>query len=128
MKLCTVQVKEFRSVWDSNPFSVERVVCLVGKNEAGKTALLEALYRLNPIVENEGEFDVTYDYPKSEVENYQQDIESKGRHHAEVISATFALESHELKAIETKYGAGSLLKPEVVVSKGCAKGEIRNVP
>jgi predicted ATP-dependent endonuclease of OLD family len=38
--------------------------CLVGKNEAGKTALLKALYRLNPIVETEGRFDVTDDYPR----------------------------------------------------------------
>ena len=66
MKLRSVRVKEFRSVWDSNSFEIDRVACLVGKNEAGKTAILQALYRLNPIIPSEGEFNLTYDYPKSE--------------------------------------------------------------
>jgi predicted ATP-dependent endonuclease of OLD family len=91
MKLRTVHVKEFRSIWDSNSFAVDKVTCLVGKNEAGKTAILQALYRLNPFIEGDGEFNVTYDYPKSEVENYQQDIEAKRRRHADVISAVFQL-------------------------------------
>ena len=69
MKLHNVHVREFRSVWDSTPFEVDRVACLVGKNEAGKTAILEALYRLNPIIKADGEFDVTDDYPRSEVED-----------------------------------------------------------
>lgn len=77
MKLKEVRVREFRSIWDSNPFKIDRVACLVGKNEAGKTAILQALYRLNPIVESDGNFDVTDDYPRAEVENYQHDIESK---------------------------------------------------
>ena len=76
MKLTTVHVREFKSIWDSNLFKVDKVTCLVGKNEAGKTAILQALYRLNPIIEADGVFDVTDDYPRSDVENYQQDIES----------------------------------------------------
>lgn len=120
MKLRTVQVREFKSVWDSNAFDIDNAVCLVGKNEAGKTALLQALYRLNPIIEEDGIFDVTHDYPRSEVEDYQQDIESKRRQHAEVITATFALESPELEAICAEYGEGVLKKAEVIVSKGYA--------
>ena len=54
MKLRTIRIREFKSVWDSGPFDVDRVACLVGKNEAGKTAILQALYRLNPIVESDG--------------------------------------------------------------------------
>ena len=95
MKLTTVHVEEFKSIWDSNLFKVDKITCLVGKNEAGKTALLQALYRLNPIIETDGGFDVTDDYPRSDVENYQQDIESKRRTHAEVITATFELEPSE---------------------------------
>jgi len=38
----------YKSVEDSNEFSVDQVTCLVGKNEAGKTAVLDALYKLNP--------------------------------------------------------------------------------
>ena len=63
MRLRAVRVREFKSVWDSNDFQVGDVTCLVGKNEAGKTAILQALYRLNPIIEADAKFDVTLDYP-----------------------------------------------------------------
>jgi predicted ATP-dependent endonuclease of OLD family len=69
MKLRSVHVREFKSVWDSNAFDTDRVTCLVGKNEAGKTALMQALYRLNPIVESDANFDVTDDYPSSPTRN-----------------------------------------------------------
>ncbi|MBI3526804.1 MAG: hypothetical protein HY067_02430 [Betaproteobacteria bacterium] len=121
MKLRGVHVREFKSVWDSNPFEVDRVACLVGKNEAGKTAILQALYRLNPIVASDGNFDVTDDYPRSEVENYQQDIETKRRMHAKVIEATFALDEAELNAIKEKFGSNVLSKPEIVLSKSYSK-------
>lgn len=123
MKLRTVCVREFKSVWDSNPIEIDRVVCLVGKNESGKTALLQALYRLNPIVEHEGNFDVTDDYPRSEVENYQQDLESKRRSQAVVVEAIFELEEPELNAIADEYGDDVLVRPEVVVSKGYRKDD-----
>jgi len=121
MKLRAVRVREFQSVWDSNPFEIDRVACLVGKNESGKTALLQALYRLNPIVEGVGNFDVTDDYPRSEVENYQQDVESGRRSHVVVVEATFMLEEPEMEAIVNEYGDDVLAKPEVVVSKGYAR-------
>lgn len=57
MKLAKVHITEFQSIQDSNEFDIGDVTCLVGKNEAGKTALLKALYRLNPIVKSEGDFD-----------------------------------------------------------------------
>ena len=123
MKLHTVQVREFKSVWDSNAFDVDRIACLVGKNEAGKTAILQALYRLNPIIENDGSFDVTDDYPRSDVENYQQDTEAGRRKHAVVVEATFDLESEELDAIREAHGDGVLSSPTVTVSKGYAKDE-----
>lgn len=99
MKLKRAHIREFKSIWDSNPFEIDRVACLVGKNEAGKSAILQALYRLNPIVEKNGNFDVTDDYPRSEVESYQQDVESGRRQHAIVVEATFELEAPELEAI-----------------------------
>tara|TARA_B100000315_G_C14231630_1_gene431217 strand:- start:113 stop:238 length:126 start_codon:yes stop_codon:yes gene_type:complete len=41
MILNTVQVKNFKCINDSTVFTIdERVTCLVGKNESGKTALM----------------------------------------------------------------------------------------
>lgn len=118
MKLKTVHVREFKSIWDSGPFTVERITCLVGKNEAGKTALLQALYRLNPIIDAEGDFDPTEDYPRSSVEDYRQDIEQKRRTHVHVIEATFELEDEERAEIEAEYGPGVLSEPSVTLHKG----------
>ena len=61
MKLKRVRVQEFRSIRDSGEFDLGDVTCLVGKNEAGKTAILKALYRLNRLVETDSKFDVTED-------------------------------------------------------------------
>jgi hypothetical protein len=48
MQLIKAHVTNFRSVEDSGPFSLEQVTSLVGKNEAGKSAVLLALGALNP--------------------------------------------------------------------------------
>ncbi|MCG3117694.1 MAG: ATP-binding protein [Candidatus Manganitrophus sp. SA1] len=126
MRLKRAQIREFKSIWDSNPFEIDRVACLVGKNEAGKSTILRALYRLNPIVEKDASFDITDDYPRSEVESYEQDIESGQRKHAIVVEATFELESPELETIKDEYGDGLLTRPEVIISKGYAKDEKGN--
>ena len=50
MRLVSARVRDYKSITDSGEVAVEEdVTCLVGKNESGKTAVLEALYRLNPI-------------------------------------------------------------------------------
>jgi len=123
MKLIEVHVREFKSIWDSNVFKLDKTTCLVGKNEAGKTAILEALYRLNPIVEADGNFDVTDDYPRAAVEDYLQDLENGRRKPAIVVKATFGLEPPELDAIAEQYGRGALSRPEIVLSKGYARGK-----
>ena len=55
MKLRAAHIKHFNSVRDSNEFKIdEKVTCLVGKNESGKTASLQALAKLNPLTADEG--------------------------------------------------------------------------
>ena len=49
MRLIEARVRMFRHILDSDPVVVQPdVTCLVGKNESGKTAFLQALQRLNP--------------------------------------------------------------------------------
>jgi hypothetical protein len=117
MKLKTIEVTEFKSVRSSGEVEIEDITCLVGKNEAGKTALLQALYRLNPVVPEDADFSVTHDYPRVDVEDYQQAIEAKEREPATVIRAEFELEPDDLADIEADYGAG-VVTPKLVLSKG----------
>lgn len=121
MKLVQARVTNFRSVWASNDFEIGDVTCLVGKNEAGKTALLHAIYRLNPIVEADGTFDVTDDYPRTEVEDYRQDLEAGRSGSATVVELTFELEDDERARVEAKFGANVLPKGRVTVAKGYPK-------
>ena len=67
MYLAQARVQKYRSVRDSGWFDVEKSkTILVGPNEAGKTAILEALQRLNP-PEGIAGFNELRDYPRSEL-------------------------------------------------------------
>lgn len=118
MRLSTVRITEFKSIKDSGTFNVGDVTCLIGRNESGKTALLQALYRLNPVIENQGKFDVTEDYPRAEEEEYQQAIERKERAPATIVDARFTLEDSELRAIQTDFGPKALAQPTLRLVKG----------
>jgi AAA15 family ATPase/GTPase len=50
MKLTQFHVQEYKSIQDSNPIQTGDITCLAGKNESGKTSLLQALYKLNPVI------------------------------------------------------------------------------
>ena len=104
MRLVQAQVTDFQSVHDSTPFDIGDVTCLVGKNEAGKTALLKAIYRLNPINASDAEYDVTDDYPRSIVNDYENELAAGKRSPARVVRATFALESEDIAAVAAVYG------------------------
>ena len=63
MKLVSFRVRKFRNIIDSGDVDVESdVSCLVGMNEAGKTAVLTALNRLNPT--DSDSFNIQQDYPR----------------------------------------------------------------
>jgi predicted ATP-binding protein involved in virulence len=48
MQLSGFQVQMFKCFLNSGPVNVEALTVVVAKNEAGKTALLEALHKFNP--------------------------------------------------------------------------------
>ena len=120
MKLINVHIKEFQSVQDSNEFKIDDVTCLVGKNEAGKTALLKALHHLNPISDSDRDFDVTDDFPRGTVEDYRDAVAKGAREPAEVVLATYELEPKDIAPVEDRFGPQCLKEehPTVTLSKG----------
>lgn len=109
MKLREYRVREFRSIWDSGTISVDdKTTCLVGKNEAGKTTLLTALYRTNPIIAADAVFDETYDYPKREVEDYRFAVENNNRDEAVVVECLYELDADDINAVTSVFGANVL--------------------
>jgi len=103
MKLTKVRVQNYRSVEDSEEFDIGDLTCLVGKNEAGKTALLSAMRGLKP--SQPFEFDETIDYPRRFSTRFDE------RHpggSAEVIRTWWRLEDSDQAAVEKRFGAGVL--------------------
>ena len=117
MKLKKVHVTEFQSVLDSNEFDIGDITCLVGKNEAGKTALLQALYRLNPIVESDSHYSVTDDYPRWNVAEYEIAVKDGSRDQATVVRARFELEPDDIAKISEVFGPRAMRDSSCELSK-----------
>ena len=104
MRLTQVRVQNYRCVRDTGWFDVEQAkTILVGPNEAGKTAVFEALQRINPPDGVRG-FDPLRDYPRK---LYNADIQS-GRLDPKsipVASARFGLEPDDLAELPDGFGA-----------------------
>lgn len=124
MKLKSLQVKNFRCVDDSTEFEICPVTCLVGKNEAGKTSLLEALHKLNPDVRELDQFDVLLEYPRRRRKQYQQRAASEPD---DALVTKWLLEDQDIKAIEEVVGARVLQSKTVEVRKGYYPGRHWNV-
>jgi len=120
MKLKSMQVKNFKCVEDSTRFDIDPVTCLVGKNEAGKTSLLEALHKLNSDVTELGEFDVLLEYPRRRRKEYQLRTESKPD---EALITKWELEDKDVETLEERFGAGTVKSRIVEVRKGYYPGQ-----
>lgn len=99
MNLASFRVRLFRNVIDSGTIKVLDNTCLVGKNEAGKSAILEALHRLNPA--KPIPLNLLDEYPRwlKKAHEISGDIKK-----AVPIQATFALTSDEVSLINKRFG------------------------
>jgi len=113
MKLITAHVQNFKSIDDSDPVKIDTVTCLVGKNESGKTAFLQALQKLSPVEGANGNFDIM-DYPRKGYTRYKQ-IHDKTP--AVVVIAEFELLKEEIDKIESVLGKNALKSNIVKVTK-----------
>lgn len=101
MRLVKARVQKYRSIRDTGFFEVEVAkTIMVGPNEAGKTALLQALQQLNPPPEAR-KFDALRDYPRSEY----NDITTKKVNPAEVtvVEGHFALEPDDQALLPAEF-------------------------
>lgn len=116
MKLKQFRVTNFQSVLDSLPIETGEVTCLVGKNEAGKSALLKALYKLNPIRPKDADYNVTDDYPRTEVSDYEFEVGQGRREPAVVVQVDYTLDD-EVSEIEAVFGPKFLRAKAVGITK-----------
>lgn len=95
MRLIRYKVTKFRSVMDSGWIDCNDVTTLVGINEAGKSNLLLALWKLNPA--KDGEIDPLHDLP---IKLYSAERENLSN--LAFVAAEFALSPLEAKGISEK--------------------------
>lgn len=97
MKLNSYCVYNFRSVRDSGWVECSDITTLVGVNESGKTNMLKALWKFNPV--REGKIDVLHDMPVtmlSELRNKTQEVK--------FISVKFDLDESDIDELESLTG------------------------
>ena len=113
MLLVDSQTTKYKSVDDSLRYSVEpTITCLVGKNESGKSALLESIYRVKPLPAGLiDEFDGLRDYPRRTFAFDEDSVPD-----TTAIASTYELDAEEMAAFEQRFGK-ALRSPLVYVSK-----------
>jgi hypothetical protein len=104
VKVKSVRVRMFRNILDSTEVPIQPdVTCLVGKNESGKTAFLQALWRLRP-ARTDPKFSIADHYPAW--------LEKRHRIDGKVLEDVAPIEVHlewqpaDVKPVEAKFGAG----------------------
>jgi predicted ATP-dependent endonuclease of OLD family len=113
MRLKSFRVRVFRNVIDSGEIPVEDVTSFVGKNEAGKSALLQALHHLNP-AKPLVTLDILDEYPRWLKKEHEITGEIAD---AVPITAVFELDAAEVGHLEDLYGKGILATTDIVVSR-----------
>ncbi len=102
MRLTKARIQGYRSIIDTGYFDIENdKTIFVGPNEAGKTAILQALQRLNP-PEGTTPFDPLRDYPRSK---YDEDIKNRKIDPSKftVVEGYFILEDEDKKDLPEDY-------------------------
>lgn len=104
MKLVHASIQRYRSIGEPTEFDVEPdVTALVGKNESGKTAVLQSLYKSNPV--DRAKFDPDLDYPSHRSFELRKDDQIK------VTELSYGLDNDDVAAVE------AILYPEVLENR-----------
>lgn len=97
MILTRYKVQNFKSVKDSGWITCSDVTTLVGVNEAGKSNLLLALWKLNPV--SGGNIDILHDAPVSRLTTIRNE-----KNITPFITAEFQLTEDDMDAVNEEYG------------------------
>jgi len=105
MKLKKVELLKYKSYTDKQNFEVaEDITILVGMNESGKTAALEAIAKTNYFQDDDDfKFNVTHDYPRREKKKMEKSDEEPV-----AIVCTYKLDESLIAAIENELGKDAL--------------------
>lgn len=113
MRLISFRVRRYKNVLDSTEVFVEEdVTTLVGMNESGKSTMLDALYRLNPVYGDS--FVELDDYPRW---RRSRDSRTDDLQKLSPIEATFRLDDADLTALSVALGEGVAVPETVLIGR-----------
>lgn len=114
MRLTSAHVVSYKSITDSGTFRIDpKVTALVGKNEAGKSAVLEAMYRLKPMPSGHPtDFEELRDYPRRYRARDRDKIPT-----TTPITMTFALEDSDKATVAANFGDDVLPGTDAVLTR-----------
>ena len=111
LTLKQVTINKYKCIETEQSFEVESdVTVLVGKNESGKTAVLEAVSKSNSYQNDQ--FDTMQDYPRTEVKKFE-----KRQDDVRVIQCTYALQGTLIKKIQEDIGPQTFAASEITHSR-----------
>lgn len=113
MQLAEFRVQKFRNIVDSTAILVdEYITCLVGKNESGKTALLQALYKMKPAYTDT--FNLDEHYPRW---LKVREVKSGIAEQVAPITVVFELDDGDKEAVSDVLGEGVLVSTSYTQSR-----------
>ncbi|MDE2776116.1 MAG: AAA family ATPase [Chloroflexota bacterium] len=108
IKLKNVTINKYKCIETEQSFDVEDdVTVLVGKNESGKSAILEAISKSNSFFGDR--FDIMTDYPRKEVTRFQRRQDD-----ITVIKCDYTLAEKLVKQIQEDVGTESFVKSDIL--------------
>lgn len=111
MLLKRVTIHRYKSFLTEQSIDIEKgITRIVGKNESGKTALLESLAKTNYFEDNSNfEFDKTMDYPRGQLASVQDD-------NPKAVTCEYEISESTVKRIEEDLGTGVLMNKSVSIT------------
>jgi ABC-type Mn2+/Zn2+ transport system ATPase subunit len=114
VKLIRAHATNYRNIIDSNPVEIGQSTCLVGKNEAGKSAFLKAIEGLRSTDKSYTEYGKVTNYPRRAYADYAHD---HGEGEARVMLTHWELEDADVRTIATVFGPKALRNRTITVEK-----------
>lgn len=114
MKLIQAHATNYRNIIDSNPVRIGQTTCLVGKNEAGKSAFLKALEGIRSTDPGFTEYGKITNYPRRMLAEYERDHAGK---EALVMRTEWELTQEDKKAVTEELGSEAITSGVVAIEK-----------
>ena len=115
MKLICVTIENYKLIENTGEWKANQVTCLIGKNESGKSATLEALHKLKPDDKSKADFSDD-DFPRRyAIADKRKDAGRTDN----VVTSVWLLEPVDVMALADKFPELPWSdKDEIVIRKG----------